>query len=241
MIDSENAVTITAGADYTSNPVMTCLKKMEDQASYMYSEAMKILTRKMDPKKQEYFRTLDETVDGLYLYAVRAIKSCSDDERLMQLMHLDSHRETLAVRLVARYLERIADHSGDLGDDLSKFVSSGEKIPDSIKKQIELLGESAQKSLENATKAFFDKNYYEADKEIDRIDNAFVEYQSETKGIKKAETDLNEEIQNDKAVKAPVGCELASIVRSILRVARNSKGIAHMALNAYFHRAQHDT
>lgn len=233
LVFSEKAAEIATGVNYISEPVMSCLEKMVRQALFIYDEATDILAKKRELPGEDYLWSLDEMVDGLYLYNVRSIKLCSDDERLMQRLSLTGHRQALGARLVSRYVERIADHGRDLGEGAIRFVRSCMIVPPDIERQLLMINKSARLSFENATKAFLTENYAEAEKEIERIDNAFIIDEKPIK-IEDVEKNLTKEIKENKNLEKSVSCELMSIVHNTLRIARNSKGIAQIALNVYY-------
>jgi len=234
---SAKELVVRADVSYDSYGISSSLKDMVTKTQFMCNEVNEIL--KGNKKLEDagaYMTGLDDDVDGIYLYLVRAIKACSDDERLMIRMGLETGRDCLGYRIVTRHVERVADHLTYVGKTLGELLSKKEKIPDFLKSDLQDFGVKACCSFGNVMEAFFEKNYDKADKEIHWIDNDFIKRQNEYEsvyGALRIANVMNENLRKEK-LNAAIGCQLASLIQGFLRVAQNSKGIGQIVLNLNF-------
>jgi phosphate transport system protein len=104
-------------ADYPPVPeIMATLSEMGGHAQKLIAAAMTSFARR-DVALAESLTRLDEPLDRLNQQVFRQIERAADDDRALEW--------AARMVLVARYLERLGDHSVDIGEQVS-FIVTGE-------------------------------------------------------------------------------------------------------------------
>ena len=102
--------------------LIRCLLKHADLPLKDAINRMYVLTRSMctdlaraieerNPRLLRQIYTRDDDVDRLYFFVLRQLREAVRDRKILQDLGLSTARECLDYQLVARYLERMADHA----------------------------------------------------------------------------------------------------------------------------------
>jgi phosphate uptake regulator len=213
--DSRREMTLQILLSYPQLSVNDALRRMYVIASSMHRDAMTALVEKNDNLAKEVIQTDDE-VDRFNFYIIRQLKAAVGDERIVREIGLTNPRDCLGYRLIAKSIERIADHAVSIARNILRINSP---LDESMCKGFREFSTFAITGFDDAVKSLFTKDYPLADDVIERKRKIETMEREETAEILAAELD------------AGSISSLRLIVDSIRRTIEYASDIAEVVLN----------
>jgi len=213
--DSRRDMTLQILLSYPQLSVNDAMRRMYVIASSMHRDAMTALVEKNDNLAKEVVQTDDE-VDRFNFYIIRQLKAAVGDERIVQEIGLTRPRDCLGYRLIAKSIERIADHAVSIGRNVLRIKSP---LDESICKGFREFSTFAIAGFDDAVKSLFSKDYSLADDVIERKRKIEAMEREETAEILAAELD------------AGSISSLRLVVDSLRRTIEYASDIAEVVLN----------
>jgi len=213
--DSRNGMALQVLLSYPELSVSDALRRMAIIATSMHRDAINAL-RNMNTDLAEEIIRMDDEVDRFNFYIIRELKSAVSEEQTLKEIGLERPRDCLGYRLIARSVERVADHAVSI----SKYVLMlKNQVCDSIMEELERMSAFAISGFSQAIKSLFTKDYSSADQVIE--DNL---------RIATMEKEVIDKI-TDVKLDAETVSLLRLIVESIRRTAEYGSDIAEVVLN----------
>ena len=124
---------IRVNIDFEQDPLRDALDKMCGYAEDALDKSIKLLER-FDQNEFENLQNFEDEVDARYFYIVRASKVALRNPHLIREMNLRNFRELMGYRVIAKPIERIADHSYKIAYSLKQLVEENGGLDTSAKK-----------------------------------------------------------------------------------------------------------
>ena len=214
--EAANYITTRCLLGYIGFPVKDALSRMHIMALSMHKDAITAL-RERDPSLAHDVMQRDDEVDRLYFFVVRQLKMATQKRFIIKEIGLTSLRDCLGYRLVAKSIERIADHATKMAQTIP--IMEYQSIPDDIIAPITSMSTLSVETCQNAMKALYQLSIKKANQTIAEIAQIT---ELEEKAIKLIlETKLH--------ITTVIGLRL--ILESIRRAAEYGADIAEIAIN----------
>jgi phosphate uptake regulator len=212
--DSPNEMKLQVLLSYPELSVESALRRMCLIAASMHEDSLKAL-KNMDRELARDVITLDDEVDRFSLYIIRQLKAAVQSERVLKDIGLHSPRDCLGYRVIAKSVERIADHAVKISQNA---LSMDEKIDDFAFERVSEMSLFARSVFDDSIKSLFKEDYMLADSVVMRA-----------KKIASTEDEAIEAIV--KRVKAVEMSHIRLIMESIRRTSEYASDIAEIVLN----------
>ena len=209
-------MTLQCLVTYRELPIDRALSRMSLLSSFMCDDAVQSLLT-LDKKAALEVIARDDEVDRLYFFVVRQLKRASEDGTILRDLGLSSPRECLSYRMVAKALERAADHGARIAQTT---LNMNKPIDNFVRKQILNLKDSALTTFKKSIKLLLNKFDFEKA-------NSLIE---DLKSIKALEDKIIKSMVNS-SIDAASLIELRMVVESIRRMAEYGSDIAELAMN----------
>ena len=213
--DSRNGVALQVLLGYPELSVGDALRRMVIIAISMHRDAINALKNKNVDLAEEIIR-MDDEVDRFNFYIIRQLKSAVSEAQTLKEIGLERPRDCLGYRLIAKSVERVADHAMYVSNDVLALQS---RVPDPVMEELEKMSSFAISSFDQAIKSLFTKDYSSADQVVE--DNLKIKAMEKETINKITETRLDAETVS----------LLRLIVESIRRTAEYGSDIAEVVLN----------
>jgi len=212
--DSPNEMVLQILLSYPELSVESALRRMCFIAASMHEDAMQAL-KDLNKELAKDVIALDDEVDRFSLYIIRQLKAAVQSERVLKDIGLSNPRDCLGYRVIAKSVERIADHAVKIAENA---LSLDEKIDEPILRKMSEMSSFARLVFDDSIKSLYKKDYSLADDVV-----------------AKAETIASMENEAIKAMSKKVeAVEMSSariIMESIRRTAEYASDIAEIVLN----------
>jgi phosphate uptake regulator len=214
VIDTPTELTLQVLLNYPELTVQNALSRMSIIASSMHKEAIAALT-KLDYSSAKAIIETDREVNRFGLYIVRLLKLAVSNQRIVKEIGLSHQKECLGYRLIAKAVERSADHATKIAENtlLLKEQVNGDMI-----KKITALSDLANSMFENSVEALFKHDFNLAESVLEKL--------CQVHKLEK-ETVLSL-LPNAKAEEA---VNLRLIIESVRRTAEYAADISEVVLN----------
>ena len=116
VIDTPTELTLQVLLNYPELTVQNALSRMSIIASSMHKEAIAALKKLDYPSAKAVIET-DREVNRFSLYIVRLLKLAVSNQRIVKDIGLTSQKECLGYRLIAKSVERTADHATKIAEN----------------------------------------------------------------------------------------------------------------------------
>jgi len=214
--ESTNHMTARCLIGHVDFPVKDALNRMHIMALSMHEDAITAL------KERDVFLARDvvqrdDEVDRLYFFVVRQLKMATEKRFIVEEIGLSSLRDCLGYRLVAKSIERIADHATRIAKTIPTMEY--QSIPDNIITLIIQMSVISTDICQNAMKALYQLSVKKANQAIQRT----------TQVIKLEETAIKLILETKLHITTVIGLRL--ILESIRRVAEYGADMAEIAIN----------
>jgi phosphate uptake regulator len=213
VIDTPAELTLQVLLNYPELTVQNALSRMSIIASSMHKEAIAAM-KKLDYQSAKAVIETDREVNRFGLYVVRLLKLAVTNQRIVKEIGLNSQRGCLGYRMIAKAVERTADHATKIAENTLLLKDS---VDERFLEKIEQLSESANKMFENSMEALFRHDFNLAENVIERIST-----------VHKLEKETVLLLQN---VKPEEVVNLRLLIESIRRTAEYASDISEVVLN----------
>jgi phosphate uptake regulator len=213
VIDSPADLTLQIVLNYTELSVESALRRMAIIAASMHREAVGCLVN-LDYSAAKAVIETDREVNRFSLYIVRLLKLAVQNPRIVKEIGLDNPQTCLGYRLIAKSVERTADHATKIAENVL-FLK--DHVNPELLEKINKLSGLAISMFESAVEALFKRDYNLAETVIEKITN-----------VHKLEKDAVLSSQNVQIDQTP---NLRLLIESIRRTAEYASDISEVVLN----------
>ncbi|RLI17719.1 phosphate uptake regulator PhoU [Candidatus Bathyarchaeota archaeon] len=161
--EAANYMTIRCLLGHVEFPVKDALSRMHIMALSMHKDAITAL-RERNISLAHDVAQRDDEVDRLYFFVVRQLKMATQKRFIIEEIGLTSLRDCLGYRLVAKSLERIADHAARIAQTIPTMEY--QSIPDDIMAPITSMSTLSAEICQNAMKALYQLSIKKANQAI---------------------------------------------------------------------------
>jgi len=213
--DLPNEITFQILLSYSELSVKDALRRMYIIAASMHRDAIQTLGND-NPRISKEVIGMDDEVDRFSFYVMRLLNVAVTDLAILKKSGIKNPRQCLGYRLVAKSIERMADHATNIAEN--RLALNLVPIKEDLLEELNKISQAALKVFESSMEALLDEDYAEADNVI---------YQAEeTRG-------LEAEVIHKIVKLAPVEDvpPLRLIVESIVRTSEYGADIAETVLN----------
>ena len=162
--DSATGITLQVLINLLDLSVDAAFKRMLLIAKSMYRDAMSSL-KENNPELADEVVKSDDEVDRFSFYIVRQLKIAIKNEHLLKEIGLEEPRNCLGYRLIAKSVERVADHAVIVAKDVIDMHQPLSK--DTVDKLVSM-SNFALEVLDDSCLSMFKRDYEAADRAIER-------------------------------------------------------------------------
>ena len=213
VIDTPTELTLQVLLNYPELTVQNAVSRMAIIASSMHKEAITALKKLDYPSAKAVIET-DREVNRFSLYIVRLLKLAVSNQRIVKDIGLTSQKECLGYRLIAKAVERTADHA-------TKIAENTLLLKDPVNKEliekISLLSGLAISMFESSMEALFKHDFNLAETVIEKLSEV---HKVEKETVLYSHNAKIEEIVN-----------LRLLIESVRRTAEYATDISEVVLN----------
>ena len=213
VIDTPSELTLQVLLNYPELTVQNALSRMAIIASSMHKEAISAL-KKLDYASAKAVIETDREVNRFGLYIVRLLKLAVSNQRIVKEIGLSHQKECLGYRLIARAVERSADHATKIAEN-TLFLN--EPVNEEVLDKIGQLSELANSMFENSVEALFKHDFNIAESVIEKLG---IVHKLEKETVLCSQTAKPEEM-----------VYLRLIIESVRRTAEYASDISEVVLN----------
>ena len=211
--DSSDGITVQILINLVELSVDAAFKRMMLLAKSMLDDAL-IAIKEGNVELAKEVINSDDDVDRFGLYIIRQLRFSLENDNSLGLMNSVDKIDCLGYRMIAKSLERIADHASDMGQQV---MSLNKPLPKSILAQLDEFSEFSRGNLEKSMRALVNKDYKLADKVVTTC------LEAPKKELKILNSDFRMTKDQDACV--------VSILEHIRRVSDYSADIGEVVLN----------
>jgi len=213
VVDTSQELMLQVLLNYPQLTVQNTLRRMSIIASSMHKEAIGAL-KNLDYSTAKAVIETDREVNRFALYIIRLLKLAVSNQRIVKDIGIDSQRECLGYRLITKTIERTADHSTKIAENILRLKQA---INEQILTKLEELSNIANSMFENSIEALFKRDYNLAEAVIERLSQV---HKLEAETVQTLSSATAEEI-----------VDLRLIIESIRRTAEYACDISEVVLN----------
>jgi phosphate uptake regulator len=211
--DSPTDLTLQILLNYPELSVESALRRMAIIAGSMHREAVACLAS-LDYSAAKAIVETDREVNRFSLYILRLLKMAVTTIRLVKEIGLSNPRECLGYRLIAKSVERTADHATKIAENV---LSLKNPINPDLLQNVNSLSSLAISMFEGSVEALFKHDYNQAETVIEKISQI---YKLEKEAVISSHVINIEEIPN-----------VRLLIESIRRTAEYASDISEVVLN----------
>lgn len=211
--DSQADLTLQILLNYPELSVESALRRMAIIAGSMHREAVACL-KNLDYSAAKAVVETDREVNRFSLYILRLLKMAMTNIRMVKEIGLSNPRECLGYRLIAKSVERAADHATKIAENI--LFLKNQVNPDLLKR-INNLSSMAIAMFESSVEALFKHDYAQAESVIEKVTQ-----------IRNIEKDA---VISSQAVSIEEVPTIRLIIESIRRTAEYASDISEVVLN----------
>ena len=213
VIDTPSELTLQVLLNYPELTVQNALSRMSIIASSMHKEAITAL-KKLDYISAKAVIETDREVNRFSLYIVRLLKLAVSNQRVVKEIGLTSQKECLGYRLIARAVERTADHATKISENTLQLK---DPVNEELLEKLSQLSGLAISMFESSMDALFRHDFNLAETVIEKI--------SQVHKLEKDSVLCSQSIKADEVV------NLRLIIESVRRTAEYATDISEVVLN----------
>jgi phosphate uptake regulator len=211
--DSPTDLTLQILLNYPELSVESALRRMAIIAGSMHREAVACL-KNLDYSAAKAVVETDREVNRFSLYILRLLKMAVTNVRLVKEIGLSNPRECLGYRLIAKSVERTADHATKIAENV---LSLKNPISPALLQNVNGLSSLSISMFESSVEALFRHDYNQAESVIEKISQ-----------IHKLEKDA---VISSNAVNIEEIPNVRLLIESIRRTAEYASDISEVVLN----------
>ncbi len=212
--DSATGITLQVLINLLDLSVDAAFKRMLLIAKSMYRDTLLALKENNVELAEEVVKSDDE-VDRFSFYIVRQLKIAIKNEHLLKEIGLEEPRNCLGYRLIAKSVERVADHAVIIAKDI---MENPHPLNKDIVEKIAGMSYFALEVLDDACLSMFKRDYEAADRAIEKA-----------RKIDEVEKIILKAVSEPRDVSELYRIKL--ITENIRRVAEYASDIAEIVLN----------
>lgn len=213
VIDTPLELTLQVLLNYPDLTVQNALSRMSIIASSMHKEAIAAL-KKLDYSSAKAVIQTDREVNRFGLYIVRLLKLAVTNPRIVKEIGLNNQKECLGYRLIAKAVERTADHSTKIAENTLEIKT---QVDEELIGKISALSNLANSMFENSMEALFKHDFNLAESVIEKLCQ-----------VQKLET---EAVLATHDIKIEEAINLRLLIESVRRTAEYASDISEVVLN----------
>jgi phosphate uptake regulator len=213
VIDTPTELTLQVLLNYPELTVQNALSRMSIIASSMHKEAITALKKLDYPSAKAVIET-DREVNRFSLYIVRLLKLAVSNQRIVKDIGLTSQKECLGYRLIAKAVERTADHATKIAENTLLLK---EPVNEELLERISQLSDLAISMFEKSMESLFKHDFNEAENVIEKLSQV---HKVEKETVLYSHNAKIEEIVN-----------LRLLIESVRRTAEYATDISEVVLN----------
>ncbi|MCL2134871.1 MAG: phosphate uptake regulator PhoU [Candidatus Bathyarchaeota archaeon] len=213
LIDTPTELTLQVLLNYPELTIHNALSRMSIIASSMQKEALTALNN-LDYQNAKAIIETDREVNRFGLYVVRLLKLAVSNQRIVKDIGLNSQKECIGYRLIAKSVERTADHATKMAENTLLLK---EHVNTNLLEKINQLSNLANKMFENSIESLFKQDFNLAESVIEKLDQA---HKFEKESILLSHDITLEEMVN-----------IRLLIESVRRIAEYASDISEVVLN----------
>ena len=213
VIDNPTELTLQVLLNYPELTVQNALSRMSIIASSMHKEAITAL-KKLDYQSAKSVIETDREVNRFSLYVVRLLKLAVSNQRIVKDIGLTNQKECLGYRLIAKAVERTADHATKIAENTLLLK---EPVNAEILEKVSELSALAISMFETSMEALFKHDFNLAESVIEKLSQV---HKLEKETVLYSHNAKIEEIVN-----------LRLVIESVRRTAEYATDISEIVLN----------
>jgi phosphate uptake regulator len=213
VIDTPTDLTLQVLLNYPDLTVQNALSRMSIIASSMHKEAIAALKKLDYPSAKAVIET-DREVNRFGLYIVRLLKLAVTNPRVVKEIGLNNQKECLGYRLIAKAVERTADHATKIAENTLLLK---ELVNEELFEKISQLSSLANSMFETSMEALFKRDFNLAEGVIEKL--------SQVHKLEK------ETVLFTQSVKVEEIASLRLLIESVRRTAEYASDISEVVLN----------
>ncbi len=213
VIDTPTDLTLQVLLNYPELTVQNALSRMSIIASSMHKESLLAL-KKLDFSAAKSIIETDREVNRFGLYIVRLLKLAVSNPRIVKEIGLNTQRDCLGYRLIAKAVERTADHATKIAENT---LCLKEPVNEEFMAKVSELSDLAISMFENSMDALFRRDFNLAESVIEKI--------SQVHKLEKETVLCMQNIKTEDAI------SLRLIIESVRRTAEYASDISEVVLN----------
>ncbi len=211
--DTPEDLTLQVLLNYPELTIHSALSRMSIIASSMHKEAIDCLKNLDYPGAKSVIET-DREVNRFGLYIVRLLKLAVSNTRIVKEIGLNSPRDCLGYRLIAKSVERTADHATKISENLLLMKAPLSK---DLLERVRQMSHLAISMFESAVEALFKKDFKLAESVIEKI--------SQVQKLEKEAVFASKNLGVEQIV------NLRLLIESVRRTAEYASDISEVVLN----------
>lgn len=212
--DSAGGITLQVLINLLDLSVDAAFKRMLLISKSMYRDVLAALRENNSELAEEVIKSDDE-VDRFSFYIVRQLKIAIKNEHLLKEIGLEEARNCLGYRLIAKSVERVADHAAIIAKDI---IDMKQPLNKEAVERIDTMCTFALEVLDDACLSMFKRDYEAADRAIEKA-----------RKIDEMEKAILRAVTKPRDVSETYRIKL--ITENIRRVAEYASDIAEIVLN----------
>jgi phosphate uptake regulator len=213
--ESSSEMVLQVLLSYPELSAESTLRRMVTIADQMHKDSITALCEGRHDLAAQVLKSDDE-VDRFSFYIVRLLKQAVEHPQLMKEIGLSSPRDCLGYRLIAKSVERVADHSSLIAEHATKLR---EALTPKLAARIKELSEFSSLLFQEASQALFRSDYSMADRVLARQDET-----------EKLEAEIEKQIYKQNLSPEDMSA-LRLILESLRRIGEYATDIAEIVLN----------
>ena len=211
--DSPTDLTLQILLNYPEFSVESALRRMAIIAGSMHREAVACLEN-LDYSTAKAVVETDREVNRFSLYILRLLKMAVTNTRMVKEIGLSNPRECLGYRLIAKSVERAADHATKIAENI---LSLKNQVDPDFLKRINNLSSIAITMFDSSVEALFKHDYIQAESVIEKV--------AQIRDIEK------DAVVSSQAVNIEEIPNIRLLIESIRRTAEYASDISEVVLN----------
>jgi phosphate uptake regulator len=211
--DTPTDLTLQVLLNYPELTVHSALSRMAVISLSMHKEAISSL-KNLDTSAAKSVIETDREVNRFGLYIVRLLKLVVSNPRIVREIGLNSPRDCLGYRLIAKSVERTADHATKIAENI---LLMREPLNEDVYNRVSQLSRFAILMFEDSIYALFKRDFHLAESIIEKISQV---HKLEREAVLASKSLGIEEIVN-----------LRLLIESVRRTAEYASDISEVVLN----------
>jgi len=158
-------VILQCSLDPTNYPLDTLIKRLYNLGATMLSESLEALVTS-DATMAEDAMKREDDADMMYWLILRLVLSAQLDEALVERLGMRSRLEIPGYRVIARDLEKVADHCHAIASNVRELVKDDSRVSTAVVKALQDLAETIEEVYAKALGGLLSRDLKQANEAI---------------------------------------------------------------------------